>query len=1041
MKTNSEKNFVNSLMRNHSITFLLVGALTIIGIYGLKQMNKDEFPQFTIRQGVVVGVYPGASTEEVEQQLTKPLENFLFTYPEVNKANTYSFSQDGIVYTFVELEESVNNKNEVWSKIRHGLKDFKMTLPSGVLAVVVQDDFGNTSSLLVTIESEDKTQRELEQYLDDLCTRLRTIPTMGNIKISGKENEEIAVTIEPEKLATYGLSSETLFANLLSQGFITSSGSSEINGVIHPLHVASAMKSEYEVADQIIYSDPSGHAVRLKDVAKVERRYSSPSSYVNHNGSRALVLSLEMRPGNNIVAFGSEVEKVLNEFENELPPSVHLSKISNQPKVVGDSVWSFLRDLVISIIVVILVMLMLFPVRSALVAGSGIPICTAVTLALMYFLDIELNTVTLAALILVLGMMVDNSIVMIDGYIEYINRGMSRWHAAVKSAKELIAPLLLATVAICGMFFPSQFIFTGVMGDFIKLFPITVTISLMISLVYAVAIVPYFEYLYIKPQGTNVKQSKVTELQERFFLWLQTTFEHVLEWCFRFPKWTLLIGIGSVVIGIFIFTTLNVQMMPKAERPCFAVEITLPIGSTLQETAAVSDSLQQILLKDKKVTSVTAFVGSSSPRFQATYAPNIPGENYAQFIVNTKGNKATEELLKKYAPLQGEFASALVRFKQMDYQAVPCPIEVRFKGKDTELLKQEADKVLDFMRQEPDYFTWIHSDFGGSRPYVNIQLKTDEARRLGVTKATLETHLATTMGHQPLTTLWENDYDIPVKLYTQSAIPTGEINYEHISNQLIPTQFGTWVPLRQVADITPSWEPSRIVHRNGQKCLSVGADMPFGGSQPASMAKLKAFVDKEIIPNLPEGVEVAYGGLTESNDKLIPQLIAVILAALAVIFIFLLLNFRRVTIAVLSLMACTLCFFGAFLGLKIFGLDFGITSVLGIVSLIGIIVRNGIIMFEYAEELREGKGMSAHDAAFEAGRRRMRPIFLTSATTALGVLPMIISRSTLWMPMGVIICFGTIFSIFLIVTVLPVAYWKIFDNKKPRLFSQLSLDL
>ncbi|MDO4190131.1 MAG: efflux RND transporter permease subunit [Bacteroidales bacterium] len=1037
----SNNNMVGELMRNHSVVFLLVGALAIAGIFGLMQMNKDEFPQFTIRQGVVVGVYPGAKTEEVEMQLAKPLENFLFTYPEVNKKKTYSFAQDGMVYIFVELEESVQNKNEIWSKIRHGLKDFKLTLPSGVLAVLVQDDFGNTSSVLVTIEAADKTQRELEQYLDQLCAQLRTIPTMGNMKISGVENEEIAVTIEPEKLASYGISSQTLLANLFTQGFITSSGSATVDEMIHPLHVSSTLKSESEVAEQIIYSDPSGHVVRLKDVATIERRYAEPSSYVNKDGARALVLSLEMRPGNNIVAFGEEVEKVMNKFQSTLPPSVHLYKISNQPKVVNDSVWSFLRDLVISILVVILVMLMLFPVRSALVAGSGIPICTAVSLALMYCFKIELNTVTLAALIMVLGMMVDNSIVMIDGYIEYINRGMSRWHAAIKSAKELFFPLLLATVAICGMFFPTKAIFTGVMGDFIKLFPITVTISLMISLVYAVAVVPYLEFQFIKPQNTLTKKNKVSQAQDRFFLALQNGFEKLLNFCFRRPKFTLLFGIGTVVVGILIFTTLNVQMMPKAERPCFAVEITLPIGSTLDETAAVSDSLQRILSKDRRVESITAFVGSSSPRFQATYAPNIPGSNYAQFIVNTTGNKATEELLQKYASYASHFPNAFVRFKQMDYQAVSCPIEVRFKGDDIEELKAEGDKVMDFMRQHPDYFTWVHSDFGGSRPYVDIKLRTDEATRLGITKGTVSTHLATTMGTSPLTTIREGDYSIPVKLYTNTTSGQGELSYEDVGNQLIPTSFGTWVPLRQIADITPGWEPARIVHRNGLRCLTVGADMPYGGSQPESMAKLQEFIDTEVTPNLPEDVELVYGGLTEINNELIPQLIAVVIAALVVIFLFLLFDFKRIPIAVLSLLACTLCFFGAFLGLKVFGLDFGITSVLGIVSLIGIIVRNSIIMFEYAEELRVKIGMSARDAAYEAGKRRMRPIFLTSATTALGVLPMIISRSTLWMPMGVIICFGTVFSIVLIVTVLPVAYWQIFKKSKTHVNPQLSMQL
>ena len=486
-------------MQNHNIVFLMVSMLVIAGIYGLIYMNKDEYPQFTIRQGLVVGVYPGANSVEITEQLTKPLENYLFTFPEVDKQLTYSYSQDGMVYVFVELNKNVHNKNEAWSKIRHGLKDFKMQLPAGVLALVVVDDFGNTSSMLLTLESTDKSQRELQTYMATLCDRLRTIPAMGNLRTLGTQNEEISIFIKPEKLAMYGISQKTLLANLYTQGFLTISGNISTEYFNQPIHIESPLQSEQEIAEQIIYTDPAGNTIRMRDVANIERRYSLPTDYINNNGNRAILLSMEMRPGNNIVAFGESVNEIVDEFQQELPTSVKLSRISNQPKVVGDSVWSFLRDLVTSMIIVIAVMLMLFPLRSALVAGTSIPICTGISLAIMFVFDIELNTVTLAALITVLGMMVDNSIVMIDGYIERIERGTSRWHSAIASTKELFPPLLLATVAISGMFFPVKYILTGAMQDFVKLFPWTIAISLLISLVYAALVVPYLEFSFIKP--------------------------------------------------------------------------------------------------------------------------------------------------------------------------------------------------------------------------------------------------------------------------------------------------------------------------------------------------------------------------------------------------------------------------------------------------------------------------------------------------------------------------------------------------------------
>lgn len=1024
------KGFIDTIMRNHNIVFLIVAMLTIAGIYGLISMNKDEFPQFTIRQGVVVGVYPGATSTEIEEQLTKPLENFLFTYPEVDKQKTYSYSQDGMAYVFVELNKKVHNKNEVWSKIRHGLKDFKMQAPSGVLAILVMDDFGNTSSLLITLESDDKTQRELQTYMNKLCERLRTIPEMGNLKTTGGISEEIAIWIEPEKLSMYGISSQTLLANFYTQQFLTTSGSISINDFTEPIHIQSSYQSEKEIGSQIVYSDPAGNVVRLRDIARIERRYAEPSSYVNQNGQKAMVLSLEMRPGNDIVAFGKEVEKILTDFQKELPPSVKIYRISNQPKVVGDSVWSFLSDLVTSILIVIAVMLMLFPLRSALVAGSGIPICTGITLAIMYVSNMELNTVTLAGLITVLGMMVDNSIVMIDGYIERINRGMSRWHAAISSVNELFSPLLLATIAISAMFFPVKGILSGPMQDFIKLFPWTIAISLFISLAYAVFVVPYLEFSFIKRKREGEKNSLVVRAQNVFFKWLQGGYEWLLEHCFKHPYLTLLTGLASIVVGVLMFLSINVQMMPKAERPCFAVEIYLPMGSTLEQTALVSDSLQKILMADSRIESVTAFVGSSSPRFQASYAPNLPGSNFAQFIVNTTSNRDTEIVLQKYSMQYANyFPNATVRFKQMDYQAVASPIEVHFKGEDLNMLHAEADKVESFMHNNlADEVTWIHTNSDGMLPCVNIELKADEAMRLGINKTSLSLHLASAFNGQSLTTLWEGDYAIPVKLYADHGTQT--LDYESIENELIPTALGTWVPLRQVATITPAWEPARIVRRNGVRCVTVGCDLQYGKSQPVSMKKIEQFIETEIRPNLPKGIEVSYGGLTAANKELIPELSLGVAMAILVIFLFLLFNFGKVDIALLSLAACMLCFFGAFFGLWIFNMDFGITSVLGIVSLIGIIVRNGIIMFEYAEELRINQKKTAFEAAFEAGKRRMRPIFLTSATTALGVVPMIISKNSLWMPMGIVICFGTIFSIILIVTVLPVAYWQIYKHTK-----------
>lgn len=1029
MKKIKDKGLIASCIRHQRIVLLVILAIVAFGVYALIDMKKDEFPAFTIRQGIVAGIYPGANSEEVEEQLTKPLEQILYAMPEVDRKGTYSVSKDGLCYVYVSLDLSVKDKDATWSKIRHKLNESKaLSFPVGVLALAVIDDFGDTSSLLIAMESADKTYREMHGYTEDLTRRLRDIPEMRNVRVMGEQTEEIAVTIDKEKLSFYGISPKTLMLQYATQGLQTTTGSFKTDDFDFDLHIQNPIVSEQELEDQIIYSDLAGNTIRLRDVATVERRYAEPSKVVNYNGNNALIISVEMRKGYNIVAFGNEVEKVLTAFQSTLPDSVKMFRITDQPKVVKKSVNSFLRDLVISMLVVIIVMLMLFPLRTALIASSGLPVCTAISIALMYIFGIELNTVTLAALIVVLGMIVDDSIINIDGYIDKLSQGYEPFEAATKSARELFMPMLIATSAIACMFFPMTRIITGPLGEFVQLFPWTVAFSLMSSLAYAMLVIPALEIKFIKPETETRQISKFERGQIRFFHTLQGLYDKMQSHCFKHPHFTIGLGIVSIVLGILMFLALNVQMMPMADRDCFAIEIRLPEGSSLQETTHISDSLQGMLLKDKRVTSVTAFIGETAPRFHVTYSPSIPAKNLSQLIVNTKSKQDTEDLLKemddKYAYY---FTNAHVRFRQMDYQAVSNPVEVYVYGDDYAKTSAVAQQIKDYMLTLDNELRWVHSDYDEFTPSVGIVMKPEESARLGLTKGILSLELASSLGGQPLTTIWEDGRNIPVKLYAENNCDTDD--YESISNQLIPTMTpGLSVPLRQVADISPEWHPAKLIHRDGKNVITVGADMKFWKPQTVSMKKIQTFINSEIMPNLPEGVSIEYGGLSSLNTGVIPQILWSLIAAVAVLLIFLVAYFKKLNLAVLTLGSSTLCMFGAFFGEWLFGLDFGMTSVLGIVSLIGIIVRNGIVMYEYAETLRTDEGLTPHDAAMKAGSRRMRPIFLTSATTALGVIPMIISRNPLWTPMGVVICFGVVLSMVIILAVMPVMYWQIFKN-------------
>ena len=1027
-KTNS--GIIAGSIRHQKIVWIVVAAVVAFGIYALFDMKKDEFPAFTIRQGIVAGVYPGAHSEEVEAQLTKPLEALLFAMPEVDRKSTRSITKEGMCYIYVGLDESVKDKDIAWSKIRHKINEAKaLSFPAGVLAIAVIDDFGNTSSLLIAMESDDKTYREMHDYTDDLTHRLREIPQMGNVSVMGEQTEEIAVTVDKEKLSFYGISPTSLMLHYASQGLLTTAGTMETDAFDMPLHIENPMVSEAELEEQIIYSDATGNTVRLRDVATVERRLAEPSKVVNFNGHNALIVSVEMRKGYNIVAFGREVEKVLDAFKETLPDSVQLYRITDQPKVVQKSVSSFLRDLLISMLVVIVVMLLLFPFRTALIASSGLPVCTAMSVGLMYLFGIELNTVTLAALIVVLGMIVDDSIINIDGYIDKLSQGYKPFDAAVSSAKELFMPMFIATTAIATMFFPMTRIIKGALGEFVQLFPWTVAFSLMSSLAYAMLVIPSLEIMFIKPE-TDQPRNGFVRGQQRFFSFLQGLYDKMQSHCFKHPGFTIGIGAASIALGVLMFLRLHVQMMPNAERDCFAVEIRLPEGSSLEATTRVSDSLQRMMLADERVTSVTAFIGETAPRFHTTYSPSIPAKNLSQLIVNTTSKQTTEDLLKEWDDKYSYyFPEAHVRFRQMDYQAVSTPVEIYVYGDDYAATAPIAQQIKDYMLTLDDELRWVHSDYDEFVPSVKVTMKPEECARLGLTKGILSLDLASSLNGQPLTTVWEGDRGIPVKLYSQENYDPND--YESVQNQLIPTMVpGTNVPLRQVADLSPDWHPAVLVHRNGKNAITVAADMKFWKPQTVSMKKIQTYIDTEIRPNLPEGVSIEYGGLSSLNTNVIPQLFGSLVAAVLVLLAFLVAYFKKFNLALLTLGSSTLCMFGAFFGEWLFGLDFGMTSLLGVVSLIGIVVRNGIVMYEYAETLRFGEGLPTKEAAMKAGSRRMRPIFLTSATTALGVLPMIITRNPLWMPMGVVICFGVVLSMVIILAVMPVMYWQIFRKSK-----------
>ena len=1023
-------------LEHYPISLLIVAILFVMGIYGMYVMPKDEFPHATIRQGVVVAVYPGATSEEVEQQVARPLERYLFTFGEVNRTKTTTTSQNGMCIVMVKLNDDVNNKDEVWSKIKHGLNQFKSSLPSGVLAIVVNDDFGNTSALLIAIESDQRSYRELKQYSDDLSDRLRRIPSVANVKLFGEQKEQISLYIDRQRLQAYGIGQQMLFSRLQAQGITTMSGSISDDDQQIPIHIETAEHSEEEIANQIIFSDPvSGKVARVRDIARVVREYEPMSSRIEQNGHPCVLLSMEMTPGNNVMQYGDEVDRVLDEFrQNELPADVNVTRIADKPKVVTLSITSFLRDLLVSMLIIILVMMVLFPLRSAIVAAITIPLSTFVSVAIMYMMGIELNIVTLAAMIVVLGMIVDNSIVVIDGYLEYLGRGYEPREAAIESAKQYFMPMMLATICICAIFYPFLITMKGMFHDCLEDFPVTITINLMVSLFLAVTVIPFLEVHIIKPGKVSTDGNAITK-------WVQNTYNKVLDFTFQHPWITIGGGIGIILLSTIIVPTLKIRLFPYADRDQFAVEIFLPDGKGMAETELISDSVQHVLEKDERIVGITSFIGCSSPRFMDAYAPQMAGANYAQFIVNTESEDATLDLLAEYQPRLSEaFPNAYVKFKRLDYLEV-SELEYRFYGDNLDSLHVASERLMERMRQMPE-LEWVHTDYLQPYPIINVELDPVTSAQIGITRTTAALALTATSSDLRVGQIWEGNYELPIVVKDDADMTYSDIENLGIASPMTMLGGGvsktnSTVPLRQIAKVQPKWSESRIMHRGGERCITVTAQFAQGVYTAPVEKEIARVMQDEI--QLPQGVRSEVGGEIEYGDEAMPQIIGGITIAMIIVFFFLLFNFKKYGITLVCMAALALMIPGALIGLGLMNRALGLTSIFGLITLMGMIMRNEILIFEHAIDLikkyvaehgdwtvdRKAYNEAVRQAAYDAGKRRMVPIFLTTATTAVGVVPMIIAQSSFWMPVGVTIFAGGIGSLIMVVTMLPVVYWKV----------------
>jgi len=1020
-------NLVRAAVANRQVVYVLLSLLVMLGGWSLLTMPRREDPKITIRQGLVLALYPGATAAQVEAQVARKVEQRLFARAEVKKAKTTTTSRPGLFVANVELEDGVRRPDEFWAMLRHDMNEARaLDLPPGVVGPIVDANFGDVAAVLLTVRGPEGRYgpRELATFLDRIEDAVRRVPATAKVRRWGEQPEEVAVTARPGRLAQYGVTAGDVLAALAARNNVFDAGAVDAGAAALRVRPAGLFRAEAEVASVEVPTRRSGAAggapVRLGDLAAVERRYADPVYAARVDGAPAVLMSVEMQEGRNIVRFGADLETALDSARRLLPPDLVVERVADQPTQVRHRVLDFGREFAIAVVAVILVTVLLLPLRVAAIAALAIPATVAVTVAALHALGIELHQISFAGLVVALGMVVDDAIVIADNYVELLDEGVARPEAAWRSASDLAGPVLGATLTIVASFLPLGLLLPGTVGEFIRALPFTVAVALLCSFGVAMFLTPLLCLAFIKtglrPHAAAGEAAPARRRRTPLDV-MQAAYERAMAWAMPRPRLTLALAALSVAAGAALLGTRPQRFFPPAERPQFVVDVWMPEGTRFAATDSTVARLAAALRRTPGVAQVGAFVGGSAPRFYYNVEPEFNVPNFGQVVVNTRDMHATPALQASlHAPLARLAPEATVLVRQLEQgPALKAPIEVRLAGEDPATLRALADRAARVLEAAPGS-EYVRTDWREDQPGLALALRRETAARLGLTEADVARQLGLGFDGAPASTFWEGARRVDVRLRFDSASRAGPADVGDAYVTAPAT--GARVPLRAVADVRAEWAPSRIVRRNGVRTVSV-----LAYAQPgvlASTVLAAARPGLEAIA-LPAGYRLAYGGEVENQGEVQGPMAVALSVSLLAIFLILVLQFRTVRHPLVIMVSIPLALFGSALGLALTGNPFGFTANLGLTALTGVVVRNAIILVDYAlARRRDGEALDL--AALDAGRRRLRPIFLTTMAAAVGVVPLIASGSGLWSPLASVLAVGLVCSMVGTLVVVPVLF-------------------
>ncbi|WP_318486080.1 efflux RND transporter permease subunit [Photobacterium leiognathi] len=998
-----------------TLIFLVGGTLSFFGL------GQLEDPAFTIKDAMVVTAYPGATPQQVEEEVTYPIEKAIQQLTYVDEVN--SISSRGLSQITVTMKNNYGPDDlpQIWDELRRKVNDISSNLPPGVAKPKVIDDFGDVYGILLAITGDGYSYKELSDYVDYLRREIELVDGVGKVGVTGNQQEQVFIEISMQRLSSLGISLETIYNILATQNLVTSAGAVRIGDEYVRVHPTGEFKNVDELGDLIITEKGANGLIYLRDVADIKKGFKEiPDNLVGFNGHEALNVGVSFVEGVNVVEVGQRVMQKLAELKEQQPVGIDIDAVYSQPIEVDKSVSGFVVSLGQAVVIVIVVLLFFMGLRSGLLIGLILLLTVLGTFVFMKWLAIDLQRISLGALVIALGMLVDNAIVVVEGILIGMQKGRTRMQAASDIVTQTKWPLLGATV-IAVMAFAPIGLSQDSTGEYCRTLFTVLLISLMLSWFTAISLTPFFADLFFK----NVKVDQADDQKDPYGSIFFVVYRKSLEFCMRQAWMTVIVLILMLGGSVYGFTLLKQSFFPASTTPMFMVDVWLPEGTDIRATNDTLKQLEKVVGAEEGVEYVSSSAGKGSQRFMLTYAPEKSYAAYGELIVRVDSFESVVPVMKKFREqLDKDFPE--IEYKAKLVMLGPSSgskIEARIVGSDPTVLRGIASQVVDVMNADPGAFN-IRHDWRERTKVIEPVFNESQARRYGITKKDVDELLQMAFSGLNIGLYREGTNLMPIvaRLPEEERVDISTIEGMKIWSPAIQG----YIPLQQVVlDVNVRWEDPLVVRKNRKRVLTVMADPDPIGEETA------ATVQKRIMPaiaaiELPEGYSLEWGGEYESSADAQASLFQTMPMGYLAMFLITIFLFNKVKEALIVWATVPLAIIGVTLGLLLLNTPFGFMALLGFLSLSGMLVKNGIVLLDQIEiEIASGK--EKYQAVVDAAVSRVRPVCMAAITTVLGMLPLL--PDVFFKPMAVTIMFGLSFATVLTLIVVPVLY-RLFHKLK-----------